>query len=75
MGYKFTTIINKEGKWYVAHCVELGVVTQGRTAKEAEENIKEAVALYLEGYPKMDIKKLLPGKPPVITRLEVASRG
>lgn len=75
MTYKFTTVINKEGKWYVARCIELGVVTQGRTIKEVQENIKEAVSLYLEDYPKTDIKKLLPSKPPLVTRLEVASRG
>ena len=27
----FTTAINKEGKWYVAKCLELGVVSQGKT--------------------------------------------
>jgi predicted RNase H-like HicB family nuclease len=48
MKYQFTTIIIKEGKWYVAKCAELGVVSQGRTEKEAEDNLKEAVELYLE---------------------------
>lgn len=44
----FTTAINKEGKWYVAKCLELGVVSQGKTIEEATENLKEAVELYLE---------------------------
>lgn len=48
MKYQFTTIIIKEGKWYVAKCAELGVASQGRTEKEAEDNLKEAVELYLE---------------------------
>jgi predicted RNase H-like HicB family nuclease len=52
MTYKFTTIINKEGKWYVARCVELGVVSQGKTIESAQENLKEAVELYLEDMPK-----------------------
>lgn len=75
MTYKFTTVINKEGKWYIARCVELGVVTQGRTIEKAKENLVEAVSLYLEDYPKRDIEKLLPRETPLITRLEVASRG
>jgi len=45
--YKFTTIIMHEGKWFVARCAELGVVSQGRTVLEAKKNIKEAVELYL----------------------------
>ncbi len=48
MIYKFTTIIKQEGKWYVAHCVELGVVSQGKTIEQAQKNLKEAVELYLE---------------------------
>ncbi|MBI2411516.1 MAG: type II toxin-antitoxin system HicB family antitoxin [Candidatus Kerfeldbacteria bacterium] len=48
MIYTFTMIINKEGKWYVAQALELGVVTQGKTIEQAEKNLKEAVELYLE---------------------------
>lgn len=44
----FTTAINKEGKWYVAKCLELGVVSQGKTIEKATKNLKEAVELYLE---------------------------
>lgn len=47
---KFTAVIVKEEKWYVAHCVELGVVTQGKTIEEAQENLKEAVELYIESF-------------------------
>mgnify|MGYP003396300858 CR=1 FL=1 len=48
MSYQFTTIIKKEGKWYVARCIELGVVSQGRTIEEAQNNLREAVELYME---------------------------
>ncbi|MDD5433176.1 MAG: type II toxin-antitoxin system HicB family antitoxin [Candidatus Pacebacteria bacterium] len=48
MTYKFTTIIQQEGKWFVARCVELGVVSQGRTIEQAQKNLKEAVELYLQ---------------------------
>ena len=46
MTYKFTTIINKEGKWFVARCVELGVVSQGKTVESAKNNLRGAVSLY-----------------------------
>ena len=48
MIYRFTTTIIKEGKWYVARCLELGVVSQGRTIEESQDNLKEAVELYKE---------------------------
>lgn len=50
----FTIIFNKEDKFYVATCVELGVVSQGKTIEEARDNIKEAIELYLEETPKQD---------------------
>lgn len=59
----------------MARCAELMVVTQGKTIKEAQENIKEAVSLYLEEYPKAEIRKLLPHRSPLIRTLEIASRG
>ena len=50
MPKKFTAVITKEEKWYVAHCVELGVVSQGKTIEEAQANLKEAVVLYLDSF-------------------------
>jgi len=69
MTYKFTTIISQEGKWFVARCVELGVVSQARTIEEAQKNLKEAVELYLEDQPKT--KRYLSKKAPLITSLEL----
>ena len=34
---------------FVAECLEINVVTQGRTLDETVHNLQEAVALYLEG--------------------------
>ena len=50
MSKNFTAIITKEKRWYVAHCVELGVVSQGKTIEKAKHNLKEAVGLYLESF-------------------------
>jgi predicted RNase H-like HicB family nuclease len=69
MSYKFTTIITKEGKWYVAYCLELGVVSQGKNIDEAKKNLKEAVELYLEDQPKL--KKKLSKEFPLVTTLEL----
>ncbi|MBI5874347.1 MAG: type II toxin-antitoxin system HicB family antitoxin [Deltaproteobacteria bacterium] len=42
-------------KYYIAECLEIPVVTQGKTIDETAENLKEAVALHLEGE---DLKEL-----------------
>lgn len=69
MSYKFTTIINQEGRWFVARCVELGVVSQGRNVEESQKNLKEAVELYLEDYPKS--KRYFSARAPIVTSLEI----
>ena len=51
MTYTFTGSFVKEGRWFVARAVELGVVSQGKTLDEAKKNLREAVALYLEDEP------------------------
>lgn len=48
MSRRFTGVIVRSERWYVAHCVELGVVSQGKTIEEAKANLQEAVELYLE---------------------------
>jgi len=55
MSKKFTAVITKEEKWYVAHCLELGVVSQGKTIEESQANLKEAVELYLESFGEEDL--------------------
>jgi predicted RNase H-like HicB family nuclease len=52
---RLTAVITKEKKWYVAHCLELGVVSQGKTIKSAQANLKEAVELYLESFGSEDL--------------------
>jgi predicted RNase H-like HicB family nuclease len=51
MERKFSAVITKEGKMFVSYCPELGVASQGKTKKNALENLKEAVELYLEEDP------------------------
>ena len=69
MTYKSTAIITKEGKWFVARSLELGVTSQGKTVEEAKTNLKEAVALYLEDMPRR--KDVLTREMPLVTSIEV----
>ncbi len=41
--------IYKSGKYFVAECVDLPVVTQGKTLDELVKNLREAVGLQLTG--------------------------
>lgn len=46
---EFTAIYQKRGKRYIAWIEEIpGVNTQGKTQKEARENLREALLLILE---------------------------
>lgn len=45
----FKNIIWKEGKHYVAQCLNIDVATFGVTKKEALTNLHEALELYFEG--------------------------
>lgn len=42
------SLIEKEGGFYSAVCLELNVASQGETVSEAQKNLQEAVELYLE---------------------------
>ncbi|MFN3420118.1 MAG: type II toxin-antitoxin system HicB family antitoxin [Armatimonadota bacterium] len=48
MKRKFNAVVWKEGKWFVAQCLEVDVASQGRTEQEALENLREALELYFE---------------------------
>ena len=54
---KLTAVIEKEGKWYVATCPELGVASHGHSFEEAEAMIIEAVELLLEEVDEAEIKR------------------
>jgi predicted RNase H-like HicB family nuclease len=43
-----TASITREGDWYVVQCIELDVVSQGESAVEALENLREAIELHFE---------------------------
>ena len=58
-----------EESGYVAECVEIAVVTQGETLDEVTRNLREAVALHLEGE---DLAALgLAGNPTLVVTIEI----
>lgn len=42
-------IIYHDGEQYCAKCMEIDVLTQGKTVDEVIKNLEEAVSLHLEG--------------------------
>lgn len=69
MTYRSAVTIQKEGRWFVARSLELGVTTQGRTIEEATQNLREAMQLYLEDMPAE--RKRLGEDAPLLTTIEV----
>ena len=48
MKRRFNATIWKEGRWYVAQCLEVDVASQGKTEEEALTNLREALELHFE---------------------------
>lgn len=70
MKLHFNTLIEQEGDYFIARCLELGVVSQGKTIEEAQKNLKEAVDLYLEDVPTAERTEFV-AKHPLITSFDV----
>ena len=54
----FKNIVWKEGKYYIAQCLNVEVSSFGKTKKEALENLKEALELYFEDIKSPKISKI-----------------
>lgn len=48
----------KEGKYYVAQCLNIDISSFGKTKKEALDNLDEALALYLEDAKAIRVSKI-----------------
>lgn len=72
MSKAFDIVINEEKikkkRIFVAHCLNLGIASQGKTVEDAMENIKDAIKLYLDENPE-EIPKTEDLMPPMATRL------
>lgn len=64
--------IHKGDTHYVAECLEVSVVTQGKTLDETIANLQEAVQLHLEGEDPADFG-LVPN-PTLLVTIELGSR-
>ena len=58
-----------EESGYIAECMEIAVVTQGRTIDETISNLREAVALQMEGENAADFG--LQDKPLLVVTMEI----
>ena len=47
----YQSVVYKEGKYYVAQCLNVDVSSFGETEKDALANLQEALELYLEDAP------------------------
>ena len=66
-------LVRKGEDQYVAECVEIAVVTQGRTLDETLANLREAVALHLEGE---DLTEFgLAANPTILVTMELEPTG
>ncbi len=63
----FSAVIQREGKFYVARCPEVGTVSQGPSIEKAIDNLREATELYLEEFPLPDTGR------PFLTTFEAVS--
>jgi predicted RNase H-like HicB family nuclease len=49
MRNEFTSVIERDGEWFVGYCPEIpGANGQGHTIEECRANLSEAIALILE---------------------------
>ena len=49
MRNEFTSVIERDGEWFIGYCPEIpGANGQGKTADECRENLAAAIALILE---------------------------
>ena len=69
MRHSIKAFVHKGEDYYVAECLEIAVVTQGKTLDETINNLREAVALHLEGE---DLSKFdLTPNPSLLVTLEL----
>jgi predicted RNase H-like HicB family nuclease len=64
MQYEFTAIIEQDGDWFVAHCLEIpGANGQGHTKEECRRNLADAISLILKDRREDALRQPQPGGP------------
>lgn len=67
---RFTAVVTREGKLFVARCLEIEVASQGEAVESALANLREALELKLEDEPEVSV----PQESPLVTTVEVTPR-
>ncbi|MBM3599985.1 MAG: type II toxin-antitoxin system HicB family antitoxin [Alphaproteobacteria bacterium] len=57
---KFSATVRREGKWYVAQCLEVDVASQGRSQATALKNLSDALALHFTPPIATRVPKIMP---------------
>jgi len=65
---RFTAAVCHEPPWYVAHCLEVEVTSQGETVEQALASLKEALEFYFEDAPVPESVE-----PPIIASVDIAA--
>lgn len=63
---RLTAAVTREGRLYVAQCLEVDVASQGDDVEDALKNLREAIELYLE-----DADAEAPRAAPIIAPVDV----
>ncbi len=69
MRHSIKAFVHKGESYYIAECMEIAVVTQGKTLDETMKNLQEAVSLHLEGEEMADFD--LAPNPSLLVTLEM----
>jgi len=73
MHHSIKAFVHKGESYYIAECMEIAVVTQGKTLDETIANLQEAVALHLEGEDLVDFD--LAPNPSLLVTFELEPTG
>lgn len=63
---RYTVLIKKEGKDFVAYVPTLGISDYGKTIEEAQKHVKDAISCHIEGLLKTNSEVPLPDTEDVI---------
>lgn len=69
----FNVVYTQEKNWIVARCIEIDVVSQGKTMRSAQRNIREAISLYIESFGKPQTPEYK--SKPVIKKVSISTHG
>lgn len=56
--YSLKSVVWKEGKYYIAQCLNVDISSFGKTKKQALKNLDEALDLYFEDEPPPKFSKI-----------------